>query len=289
MTLKKRQNLILFFVLCLSIFSGCSEDEPNDPAENSGEITFTVGDKSFSLTNIEAVIREGFLDVSASNGKEEILSISHRAGLAIQEFDLTSEGPLFLNVVYLPHDGGSNYGPFGQTPAGKFVITSINELKQTMTGTFEGVLVRYEDHEDEMAITGSFTFPYTIEDYSPTKPFYLYKVNGTDFNGGIRMFGFSGDHLQINSRNGASGIYIQVVDDAVGIYSAGVIGDHNTYARYYDGINSYGSTSGTVTITSNEIGTTGIITGTYSFKLESYPVRGNEISVTEGTFTVQKR
>jgi hypothetical protein len=288
MNLSKKQNLFFLFVLCLCLFSGCSEDEGEPSPTDTGNITFTVGDKSFSLTNIEAVIREGWLDVSAFNGKDEILSITHRSGLAAGEYDLTSQGSLFLSVIYFPRDGGSNYGPFAETPAGKLVITSINEEEQTMTGTFEGVLVRYEDHEDEIAINGSFTFPYTIEGNKSKDPYFLHKINGQNFEGGISSHGYYGERFFFKAYNGTEGIELQVKDDAVGTYTAGSIGNGETNARYWIGLNSYGSTSGTVTITSNQIGTTGLISGTYSFQLESYPGAGNKITITEGTFTVQR-
>ena len=138
------------------LFFRCSKDEPSK-SSNDNNITFTIGDKNFSLTDIEAVVREGYLDVSASKSGKEIFTISHRAGLAVGESSLTSEGALFLSIIYFPNDGGSNYGPFAQNPIGKFVITSIDEEKQIMTGAFEGVLVRYADHQDELAISGSCT------------------------------------------------------------------------------------------------------------------------------------
>jgi hypothetical protein len=288
MNLYKKQNLLYLFVLCLCLFSGCSSDEEDEPLKDTGTITFTVGDKSFSLTSIEAVIREGYLNVSALNGNEQILTITHRSGLAEGEFDLTSEGSLFLSVIYFPRDGGSNYGPFAETPVGKFVITSINKEEQTMTGTFEGVLVRYDDHEDEMAINGTFTFPYTMEDRASTNPYFLHKIDGQNFEGSIGSNGFQGNRFFFKANNGAEGIYVQINDDLVGTYTAGSIANDETYARYWNGVNSYGSVSGTVTITSNQIGTTGLISGTYSFLLDSYPVTGNKITITEGTFTVQR-
>src|SRR5687767_7833753 len=182
------------------LFFRCSKDEPSK-SSNDNNITFTIGDKNFSLTDIEAVVREGYLDVSASKSGKEIFTISHRAGLAVGESSLTSEGALFLSIIYFPNDGGSNYGPFAQNPIGKFVITSIDEEKQIMTGAFEGVLVRYADHQDELAISGSFTFPYTIESNTPSDPFFVHKVDGKDFVGRVGIYGHAGKKLFLSLKN----------------------------------------------------------------------------------------
>lgn len=263
-------------VLLSSLFTACSESD--DTPKTNGKVDFTVDGKTFESTDVDALIINGYLffDARDKSGKE-ILHLDHRAGIAVYNYSVHTSDT--VSLVYMPNDGASNYGFFAESSFGKINITAIDETTQTVTGTFEGNIARYDDREDEAEIAGSFSVHYEFQMLSTVEPTDLFKIDDVLVKGRTSMISNSENGYVYSGGGNEKGIDVQVPYDN-GTFQIG----EGATARCWMGVHSYRATSGTVTAARQDINNSEFHSGTYEFEMESYPVGGKFITITDGKY-----
>lgn len=258
-----------------------------------GPATFTVdfGGKTFTATSTQAAIADGVIVISGVRGSK-----GETVGLAITG---TKVGTYSGDNIVLSYDPSTDseytYNNFDDTESnGTVTITSINTTAKTISGTFNftGYWGDFDANLPSVAFTnGKFTdIPYT----STTTPggggdseeYVKATVAGTAKTFEIIGSAESGDYLTINGQSTADDSNISVsVKTAIqkGTYAIGTsVFEGDAGATYRKGDDSYRSTSGSLTIISNDGST---IKGTFSFNASTSDDK--TIAITAGSFNIE--
>jgi hypothetical protein len=273
--------ITILFIGSIIFLTSCdnSDSEPEAP---KGTISATIGGSVISLTDAKAIVATGggSITITGKQGSSDVVRISINSGVAEFTYQLPNQRPGEWSdaIAYDPGDGKGSF-MISTAGTGKIVITEIDEENQTLKGTFEGVMGRLT--EQATIVDGTFNVPYQLDETSGN--LYVAKVDGKEVRGSVIASGY-GSAINLGFGMGTKVITLELPMDATpGTYAIGGFGSDAT-SLFVDGIRSYEPTSGTVTVTSHADGS---IAGTYSMVMESYPVAGTTVAITEGVFAVE--
>jgi hypothetical protein len=297
----KRLRILSIFMVLFSVigFTSC-DTEPLDPNLLDGEdgngpttpALFKVdfGGQTFTASSTQAVITDGLIVVSGVRGtKGEMVSLAISA---------TKVGTYTGDDIILSYDPSADseftYNNFNDTDSnGTVTITSINTTTKTISGTFNftGYWGDFESNLPSVAFTnGSFTnIPYKSNATPGTgddEEYVRATIAGAAKNFEITGSTDSGEYLTINGQSIADDSNISVAvktDIQKGTYAIGSsVFEADAGATYRKGDDSYRSTSGSLTIISNDGST---IKGTFSFNASA--ADDKTISITAGAFNIE--
>lgn len=182
-----KQNLRYALVMLLSIiFINCSSNEDNElKTDEAAKISATINGKAWVATKVTSVTLtrlsttgEQRFDINAEDENQRLflacsseLTTSIGMPLRTYGFDIENDSPtaLFLNYYLIGENSYSEHF----TQLGKLTITSVNEAKKTISGTFSysaekiGVLQEQIVTPESLEVTnGVFTnLTYTVVSY----------------------------------------------------------------------------------------------------------------------------
>lgn len=286
----KKTNYILL-AIALSLILSCSNDESEKEIAPEGSMIAKIEGSSWKSEQAAAVIFNDAISIVGTDGDDNGIELSvltsNVAGTYMVKGTETSLPDAL--VSYTPSGEiayFSSYFPEAVT-VGKMIITEIDEVNKTISGTFECKVKRLVPEEKELEIKeGSFTrIPYTSDASAPTDNTFSAKVDGINFGatiiGGVKAF----NTITLNATNGTKGIAISLpATVTTGSHNFGGISD-DYYATYLSGSTYYQSTSGSVNITKHDTAAK-LIEGTFSFAAELFPAGGGSVSVTAGAFSI---
>jgi len=279
-----KRSLSFLAVLATIFLLSCSEDEPaaNGGRQFGGAVTFTANEWTDTFDRNTIAVYSGTFELSVYlNEHTKSFSLTIPAGIAETSYDVKQN---VVSAVYYMYDTKGHYSYWGETPHGQVVITEIDEVNKTMSGTFSALLER---QTGEMDITnGTFTdVPYMIQE-EPKGTEVIAKLDDADFKGKISSYGI-GSNLMFALTNDKQILDFALPADLLEVGTFDVADfsqDIYTGVRYIDGLYSYRATTGTITIT--EYTANHHIKGTFQFDVSSYPIAGTTKSFTAGTFDV---
>jgi len=281
------KRLFIFYapVFCVSLFS-CSDDDPKlkNARRYGGEVTYLANGQVVGVTKNSIYVSSGTLNFESFLGSDEQLSFTVYTGIGKTSYDLKKD---VVSMLYYSEDRNNNYVYQGDTPAGDVVITEIDEVNKTMSGTFSGNL--HNSSDDMIIANGIFTnVPYVIQNEDERKgSLQIAKLDGSDFKGKLYTYGMTTYNYGFGFSSAG-----KILDFNLPLeLEAGVTYDISAFdesqyegIEFIDGLYSYKATSGAVTITELTAGQH--IKGTFSFEAESYPLERTKKTFTEGSFDV---
>ncbi len=293
-----------------------NNDNNNDNNNTNSEASFTaeVDGNSFTGINYSASIVNGLISITGENNGEVIT-------LSIND---SQEGDYIMNGVVgmQSHFGGYTHSPTesgyvgidftGQgLQVGSVSVTNIDETNQTISGTFDFVATRYAmDAQGDFLTdpnTGDFVLetiainngsfiniPYTtdIQGNNGNSSSFEAIVDGVAFENGtisgvaFNQNGFSSITLAATTNNTETLSLMLDLNIAAGTYTLQALGFSLPTASYVvSNTESYGVTTGEVTITSHDTTNQRII-GTFYFDGANVLNPAQTISVTSGSFDI---
>ncbi|MFL9843614.1 DUF6252 family protein [Flavobacterium rhizosphaerae] len=263
-----------------------SDTEP-DPDPETGTPLFKVmiDGEEYIADNYAATVGNGLITISGERG-----TAGEYVGLAI---DGTTEGTYTAEALFLAYspDGGEdnvylNIDFESGNSTGEVVITNINQLNHTISGTFSFVGV-LENGDSKTFTQGEFTnIPYTTGVSMDDSEFKA-TVDGVavDYVDDL-VVGYANDDITINGI-GADHTITLFIDGSLGLGSYPITDSPTATAKgtYEDeNGNQYDAQEGTLIITNIS---DGWITGTFEFTIENES--GTVIhEITNGTFHVEQ-
>lgn len=287
-------KLLLSATLMSVLFSSCSSDDPKEsPVAPSGSIIATIDGTAWEASGV-AVITENFISVGGQSGGKTVQATVFKDD-AVGTYEVKGLGALttFTPEALVGYEAsGSNLGPcasiyFDNTVAvGSITITEIDEVNKTVSGTFYSKVKSFTEGTTVEVTAGSFTkVPYTTE---TTVSAMSAKIDGVKFNAHLVVSAKAMGTLVLNGQTlGGQQIITISFPETInaGVYTLGELGFSDQYTTYTTNGNTYASVSGTLNITVHNKATKHI-EGTFNFSAEPFGFEGNNISATEGIFSV---
>lgn len=295
--MKKIKILFAFFTLFSAVTFVSCESEPVDPVlnENLGEnpvgpSVFKVDFSGETHTAIQssAKFEQGVLAIVG------VMSATGEAvTMTIDDFAVKTYNEAFMG--YLPGtataDGYLNLNPETGQNNGKVVITKVDKVNNTISGTFSftGWRIDLEMNLSSLVFTnGVFeNVPITGLPQNPgtgNQEFFKAKVNGVEKTFGTIMPMSTEGKLMLSAMNVASQETMSInmpENITAGTYSLEMFTDYFATYSSFEGA-SAASDAGTLKITSN---TGGWIKGTFSFTGTN--MDDNPMTITNGEFSVE--
>jgi hypothetical protein len=269
------KNLILIPTLVLAtVFTGCTGD---DITPTAGVINCNLDGSTWESSEAYAAVSEGLINISGlKDGNLLTITIDNDTE---GEYDL-GEGS--GNAAAYNLSGAAN-SYVSHIPKGKGTIsvTEIDNVNETVSGTFEFTAILSNDDGEKLKIkNGHFEkIPFNVAP-GETDSELTAKVNGDDFDATYVFAGNSFDRISISANIGGSmpTIGLSFPDDlSPGSYTTSLFGDFR--AQYVtDGEDISGASGGDITVTSHDTDANKMI-GTFEFVDE-------EFDVTDGEFTI---
>lgn len=283
---------------------------PNNPANPTNPATgvFKVDydGATHVATMAQAIVNEEYINITGMmpDGGTFIISVPQPAvGTYVNLPSAPVDIETVLGMAYLP-SGGTNtylgvsddYGDFGDNPAyvdnAQVIITSIDMVNETITGTFQFNGVRYVDPatgfeiETKEFTNGSFSLSFDEDVVTPSDNEFFAKLDGEDFiPTTIQGYVSMGNIAIVGRRGPIENIGFFVPEDVVpGTYElSSFTGDYRALYILNDSPTGiFGAEDGTVTITSNA---NGRLAGTFTFTASMFGQTAI-YEITEGTFDV---
>lgn len=262
--------------------------------------------QTFTATSTQAIVNSDYIAItglrSGSNDFFQITIPNGTVGTYTWD-DFTGGTSDVLGLAYMnPQLGGSGFigssdqfGEFANNPnytdTAEVNIISINSATNTITGTFKFTGVRFGGAngttiQTKVFTQGEFNLTYT-ENVAPNGNTFFAKLDGADYNPtNVDGFKNSGKISIVGRRGNVENISIVVPDNILpGTYDFDFFGDYMAiYNQDSSGSNTYGSDSGSITITAHNVSTKKIV-GTFNFVGTSFfsPTTKN---ITNGSFDV---
>lgn len=294
--MKKIKTLFAFLTVFSAMTFVSCETEPVDPVlnENLGEnpagpSVFKVDFSGETHTAIQssAKFEQGVLAIAGvMNASGEVVT------LTIDDFAVKTYNEAFMG--YIPETetaaGYLNINPETGQNNGKVVITKVDKVNNTISGTFSftGWTIDAEMNLSSMVFTnGVFeNVPITGLPQNPgaNQEFFKAKVNGVEKTFGTIMPMNNGGKLVLSAMNVASQETMSInmpENITAGTYTLETFSDYFATYMSFDG-ETASSDSGTLKITSN---TGGWIKGTFSFT--GTDMDDNPMTITNGEFSVE--
>jgi hypothetical protein len=292
--MKAISKLLLSATLMSVLFISCSDDgSDNTPVAPTGNIIATVDGTAWEATGV-AIVSDNFISVGGKSGGKTV-QVTVFKDDAVGTYEVKGVGAITTYtpeaiVLYETAGSGTSSSIYfdNKEAVGSVIITEIDEVNKTVSGTFQSKVKSFIDGSTAELTTGSFSkVPYTTEVTTSTMNA---KIDGVQFNSHIVVSAKAAGTLILNGQTlgGQQIITISVPEKvSVGTFTLGEPGFTDHYATYTtNGEKNYTSVSGTLKITAHNT-TTKHIEGTFSFSAELFgPVEGDAISLTEGVFSI---
>jgi len=256
---------------------GNNNTTPNMSANISGKAWSAKGYGSieFGMINVSGI--------QSSDGQTITISLT---GTAMGTYAL---GPNLNNAAGYKPDSGANTDAFtsnvDSSTSGQVIITSIDTKNKTISGTYNFTVERALDQAKRTITNGKFTnVPYTGSLPTTTSTLSA-SINGTAWTtNSVYLFDVSGNYAITASKNDGTSIGLNMPDNiTTGTYTFVPFG---TYTAQYNANSStyYQAQSGSIVIQTK---TSTTMTGTFSFNGTNLANTSDQVTVTNGTFSVQ--
>jgi hypothetical protein len=300
----KRIRILALLMLVAIGFTGC-QTEPVDPAvlDNNppeptlpGNASFTVqfGGQTFEADATQAIIEGGLITVGGMRGTDGETVAFMLAANAEGTYTASLENEDSVIFSYTPTANAEyTYNNFNDTGInGTVTISEIDEVNHTISGTFS-FTGYYGDTEANlppvMFTNGQFTdIPYQTDVINPGEDgeYFNATFGGEDWEFDIFGAAASGGNLSLSANDFATSTMISLYnideDIAPGTYPLGDDFTQGPVASVVLNDDMYTSSTGTLTIVSNE---NGYIQGTFNFTATN--LDDQSIPVTNGEFNIE--
>jgi hypothetical protein len=265
--------------------------EENNPDVTGGSFQVNIDGQQFTAAFAQAAFEQGILNISggSSNTGGSVVAVT---AMGSQEGTYTAQQ---TSIMYIPDvaeqlfyanidinaEPGNNYN-------GSIIITDIDTVNKTVSGTFSGTVywsVPGDDMEPVVLTGGTFTdVPYTgnpTPDTNPDAEYFTAVVDGVEKDFTNIQASVTGENVQIIGLL-LSGEAVQMLIDAdiaPGTYQFGSASA--TTIAYQNLSDAYPFDQGSLTITNNS---GGFITGTFSFTGTNFDDETIEVT---GEFNVE--
>jgi hypothetical protein len=154
-----RNKIVLFVLVALSVTTTVSCKKKNDDSKKPGKAQLSLvidgkewtPDLAFSQIHASADL----LMISGHNMTgDEIIVITFPANQT-GSF-LMSDEEAIADLLYIDASGESFGSSFAGTPSGRIVVTSFDTDKQTVSGTFEGIVYNFFGDKNKVITKGVF-------------------------------------------------------------------------------------------------------------------------------------
>ncbi|PSG88565.1 DUF6252 family protein [Aurantibacter aestuarii] len=313
----KKYCFYLFTILTVFAFNSC-DNEPlegfdlsNPNSQNNGNINNTqtgifqvdFDSQTFVADQISATRTDEVINISGLRGANGELVTLTIQGTTTGTYDLGVQNGLTLSGGSYVEPNNQGFGTWvsvtdGVQSQGQVTITSIDEVNNKMSGSFEFTGNNYSTGtaQTKAFTNGIFTdvlFQDGVGSSNNSNTFFA-KLDGVEFvedAANAILSNFSGQQiLTINGfKNNGESLSLSIDGDiAPGTYSFDGFGNFTNTGQYVgDDPSEVYNANGTFTIISHDT-TNNTISGTFSFIAEEFPqVPGSvNIDVTEGAFSV---
>jgi hypothetical protein len=313
----KKISTLLTVVFSLMLFVSCNV-EPLDPSisTDGGSGNGSTGNGSsffkasfngqvWTANTTQAIVNSDYIAITGlkTDGSFFQLTIPQGRVGTYNWSNTTNQG---FGLVYsngsgqVPYVGLSNAlatgnGLTNYTDTAEIIISSINTVTNTITGTFKFTGGRFDSTltqtETIVFTSGEFSIPYTANTTSPTNNSFFAKIDGTDFNPtNIDAIKSNGLISIIGRRGNIENIGLSLVDNiTTGTHSFSSLPSQGTNNALYtidnSGTGTYSSDSnGTVIITTHDVANKHIV-GTFSFNATSF-FNTTIFNISNGAFDV---
>ncbi|MFD2914378.1 DUF6252 family protein [Psychroserpens luteus] len=288
----------LLIVTSMTFFQSCSDSDDSNNGEAAGAFQVDFDGQTYVADVVSATITDNNLNITGlrgANGENIVLTI-FGTSVGTYQLGVVSNQTQVNGAAYIePNNTGS--GVFvaqtdGIESQGELIITAIDEVNLTMTGTFS--FTGYNPNTDEVKeFTNGIFNQITYSDglVSVGDNTFFANVDGTEFvedlvagtslnTGGMSTIAISAT----KNSNETIGLYFDA-DVAPGTYDFGGFGG-TPLAQYNLSSSEFTIGDGTFTISSHDIENKRII-GTFEFTA-SDPFGGSSTTyeITEGSFDV---
>ena len=283
---------LFVFLLVTAVSMSCSDDSDDASPKVTapeGKIVAKMGGVSFEGIG-GAQLYNNQIIVGGNVGNESLsLFITKAAQVGTYDVKGAQLGTTPDAEVNYSPDGASLYSSvymIAGEKVGAITIIEIDETNKTITGTFSSKVV--SDDATSMEITeGSFNkLPYITAPESTLSA----KIDGETFTATTAVGQTSMGMIVLNGQalNGSRIITLSFGDDiATGTYPLEELGG-DIYATYTVNMESFVSSSGTLTITKHDKSLKRV-EGSFSFAASDFFEESGEVNITEGTFAVTYR
>jgi hypothetical protein len=298
-------RLFFFTLSCLALIllTSCQKEASFEPL--NGSTTGTVsGSFKAKINGVQWVANKasgaarysGYINITGMSNDNKMLTITltdsgvHRYILS----DVTMNVLAFTdsadaNGLSYSSNGSSNPAQAG----GEVNITSINEAKKTISGTFSVKVFRDPDSKQKTITEGSFTdvsYATSLPSASTSDTFRV-KIDGASWTPQAIMATQVNGQLAINGTNSTATKTVGLLlpgDIKPGTYTLDLWGF--TYLAIYnpdsDPTHSKAAVSGTLTVLEHNTSTKRI-RGSFSFRAEELTNANNFANITDGYFSVK--
>jgi hypothetical protein len=290
--MKVISKLLLSATLMSILFSSCSDDDSDkSPVAPAGNIIATVDGTSWEASGI-AIIGNNSISVGGQSGGKTVQITTFKDDV-VGTYEVKGIGALttYTPEAMVAYETSGSFASasiyFDNVVAvGSVTITEIDEVNKTVSGTFHSKVKSFTDGTTAEITAGSFTkVPYTTEITTSTMSA---KIDGVQFNAHVVVSANGMGTLVLNGETlgGQQIITISVPETiAVGTYTFGELGFSDQYTTYTANGKTYASVSGTLKITAhNKV--TKHIEGTFTFSAEPFGFEADNVSATEGVFSI---
>lgn len=264
------KNLFIrLFSVCVMFLSfSCSEDDTTNMRKYGGEMTVNINGDDFTIKENSIYVYQGTFSFQATSADAGMFEVSISTGIA--------------ETTYQMGNWQSDFRYRGSSAeAGVFTITEINEQNKTMSGTYDVTVPKYGSSEKYYLENGVFTnVPYVVQ-HEGNGNVHGADVDGFAFYGGLKgnnssSFSYESGHTIVEVRFPYSNTPVE--------YKIEEFSDSFHGVKYIDGLYTYKSTSGIITITVSDP-VSKKLEGTFSAEVESVPVSGVTKQITNGKFS----
>ncbi len=275
----KSVAVLLAMVLPFLSLLSCQEEGVKSVNERKygGTLTATVDGDIISVSQIGIYVAQGFLSLEKKGFCPFDFGVNN--GIAENSYDLIIGGGARLSYT---NDDNVVYA-LAATKVGEFIITKIDEVNGTMSGTFQATLQNVSDQTDKVTVSnGIFTdVPYVVQKEA-TGNTHIAVVDGVELKGTLGT-GSTIFHVLYKSDYKLIDLTFPHSDVPV-VYNIAEFDDPYYKVVYTEGLYSYRATSGNITVTSVDVANKKV-EGTYSVTVESIPISGVTKQITEGVFS----
>ncbi len=295
--MKHFKFIFVFFLVSIALQSCDSSDDSND-APPAGTLQVSFDNQTLVADLVSSTILDDVINVMGIRGSEgEMISITLFGSTpGTYQLGVATENPLQINSVSYIEPNNTGSGVFVSrvddiTSQGEVIITEIDNVNMTISGTFNFTGTNGSTQEVKEFTNGSFVEVSYNDGLVANDNTFFAKVDGTEFVedvvAGTRITLGGSTTLSISAtKNSQETIGLSFDGDiAVGTYDFGGFGGVPLAQYNTPGSNDVNLGDGTFTITEHDIANKHIV-GTFEFIATSFLGGDSSYEITEGSFDV---